>query len=147
MDGEEVEAIPIPRAHTDGDTVVRFHVADLLMTGDFYRSEGFPNIDKGNGGSLIGTIEGLGVVIEMAGPNTKIIPGHGPIVDREAMVAQRDMILAIRDRVAHLIQQGKTEEEVLAAHPTSDYDAKIPQAAQTSARFVGQLYAELKAAK
>jgi cyclase len=147
IDGEEVEAIPIPRAHTDGDTVVRFHNEDLLMTGDFYRSEGFPNIDRGNGGSLNGTIDGLNATIAMVGPDTKIIPGHGPIVDRSAMVAQRDMILAIRDRVAHLIQQGKTEKEVVAAHLTSDYDAKVPQAALTSDRFVSQIYAELKTAK
>jgi cyclase len=147
MNGEEVEAIPIQRAHTDGDTLVRFHGADVLMTGDFYRSVGFPNIDRTNGGSLNGMIEGLGAVIGMAGPNTKIIPGHGPTVDRAAVIAHRDMILAIRDRVAQLVQQGKTAEEVLAVHPTSDYDAKIPTAAQSSDRFVGQLYAELKPAK
>jgi cyclase len=147
MDGEEVELIPIPRAHTDGDTLVRFHAADVLMTGDFYRSTGFPNIDRVNGGSLNGMIDGLGAVIGTAGPNTKIVPGHGPTVDRMAVIAHRDMILAIRDRVAQLIQQGKTAEEVLASHPTSDYDAKVPMVAGSSDRFVGQLYAELKPAK
>src|SRR4029079_2617384 len=94
MDGEEVEAIPVRVAHTDGDTMVRFHMADILMTGDFYRSVGYPNIDRTNGGSLNGMLDGLGIVAGLAGPNTKIIPGHGPTVDRMAVMAHRDMILA-----------------------------------------------------
>ena len=147
MNGEDVDLIPIPRAHTDGDTLVHFVHADVLMTGDYYRSVGYPNIDRANGGTLNGMLEGIGATIGVAGPHTKIIPGHGPTVDRAGITAHRDMILAIRDRVAQLVQQGKTAEEVLAAHPTADYDAIIPQAAQTSERFVGQLYAELKAAK
>ena len=80
----------------------------------------------------------------MAGPHTKIIPGHGATVDRAAVVAHRDMILAIRDKIAPLVQQGKTVEEVLAAKPTSDYDAAVPNSDTTSERFVRQVYAELK---
>lgn len=144
MNGEEVEAIAIPRAHTDGDTLVRFPAEDLIMTGDFFRSVGYPNIDRNSGGSLQGMLDGLGRVIGMMGPDTRVIPGHGPMVDRAAIIAHRDMILAIRDKVAQLVRDGKTVEEVQAAHPTSDYDAQVPQAAQTSERFIGQLYAELK---
>jgi glyoxylase-like metal-dependent hydrolase (beta-lactamase superfamily II) len=114
------------------------------MTGDYYRSIQFPNIDRTNGGSLNGMIEGLGITIGLAGPNTKIIPGHGPMVDRAAVIAHRDMILAIRDKVAALVQQGKSVEDVLAAKPTSDYDATVPNSSTTSERFVRQLYAELK---
>jgi cyclase len=143
MDGEEVQLIPIHRAHTDGDTLVHFVNNDVLMTGDYYRSVQFPNIDRVNGGSLDGMIEGLGMTIGLAGPNTKIIPGHGPMVDRAAVIAHRDMILAIRDKVAALVQQGKTVDEVLAAKTTSDFD-NIPNASTTSERFVRQLYAELK---
>jgi cyclase len=143
MDGEEVQLIPIHRAHTDGDTLVHFVNNNVLMTGDYYRSIQFPNIDRVNGGSLDGMIEGLGMTIGLAGPNTKIIPGHGPMVDRAAVIAHRDMILAIRDKVNALVQQGKTVDEVLAAKPTSDYD-NIPNASTTSERFVRQLYAELK---
>jgi cyclase len=79
----------------------------------------------------------------MAGPKTRIVPGHGPMVDRAALISHRDMILAIRAKVAALVQQGKTVEEVLAAKPTSDFD-NIPNASTTSERFVRQLYAELK---
>jgi cyclase len=144
MDGEDVHLIPIPRAHTDGDTLVYFPSNDVLMTGDYFRSIQYPNIDRANGGSLNGMLEGLSITIGMAGPNTKIIPGHGPTVDRAALTAHRDMILVVRDKVAALVQQGKTVEEVLAAKPTSDYDSIVPGASTTSERFVRQLYAELK---
>ncbi len=74
MDGEDVELIPIPQAHTDGDTLVYFPDSDVIMCGDFYRSVQYPNIDRANGGSLNGMLAGLGVVIGLAGPNTKIVP-------------------------------------------------------------------------
>lgn len=145
MNGEDIQLIPVPVAHTDGDTMVRFPVADVLMTGDFYRSLGYPNIDRNNGGSLKGMVEGLNAVIQAAGPNTKIIPGHGAIVDKAAVAAHRDMIMGVRDRVAQLIQQGKTTEEATAAKPASEYDSRVTGAtAQTADRFVGQVYAELR---
>jgi len=147
MNGEEVRLIPIPRAHTDGDTLVRFEMSDVIMTGDFYRSIQFPNIDRANGGSLNGMLDGLAYIIGQAGPNTKIIPGHGPMVDRNAVIAHRDMILGIRDRVAKLVDQGQTVEQVVAAKPAADYDGKVQEAGTTRDRFVGQLYAELKSTK
>lgn len=147
MDGEEIHLIPIRAAHTDGDTLVRFENADVLMTGDFFRSVGYPNIDRTNGGTLNGLLNGLATTIGLAGPNTKIIPGHGPTTDRAGVIAHRDMVLGVRDRVAQLIKEGKTADQVIAAHPTAEYDARIPQATMTSERFVGQLYAELAEAK
>ncbi len=148
MDGETVDLIPVAKAHTDGDTMLYFHNADVIMTGDFYRSIGYPNIDHVNGGSLDGMLAGLAEVVALAGPNTKIIPGHGPIVDRNAVAAQRDMILGVRNEVAKLVQEGKTQEEIVSAHPTAAYDANVAPAApngdRMADRFVGQLYAELK---
>jgi cyclase len=151
LDGETVDAIPIRRAHTDGDTMVYFHNADALMIGDFFRSIGYPNIDRANGGSLNGMLAGLAQAIALAGPNTKIIPGHGAMVSRNEVVAQRDMILALRDAVAKMIQQGKTLQEVVAAHPTAAFDAQVAPAAangeRNADRVVGQLYAELTPGK
>jgi glyoxylase-like metal-dependent hydrolase (beta-lactamase superfamily II) len=144
MDGEEIHLIPAPKAHTDGDTFVQFVNANVIMTGDFFRSIQFPNIDRANGGSLPGLIDALNAVIATAGPATKIVPGHGPVVDRSAVAAHRDMVVAIRDKVAKLVSEGKTQEQVIAAKPTADYDAKVQQAGTTADRFVGQLYAELK---
>ncbi len=144
LDGETVDLIPIRKAHTDGDTMVYFHNADIIMSGDFFRSAGYPNIDRTNGGSLDGMLAGLAQVVALAGPNTKIIPGHGPIVDRSAVAAQRDLLLGVRDEIAKLVKEGKTEEEVIAAHPTAAYDAKVTQVPGSLERFIGQMYAELK---
>jgi cyclase len=143
MNGQNIQLIPIIRAHTDGDTLVRFPGLDIMMTGDYYRSVGYPNIDRANGGSLPGLLEALAVTIGRAGPKTKIIPGHGPMVDRNAVVAHRDMVLAIRDRVRDMVRQGKNAKEIIAAKPTADYDSKVEQAAMTSERFINQLYVEL----
>ena len=151
MDGETIDLIPIRRAHTDGDTMVYFHNADVIMTGDFYRSIGYPNIDRVNGGSLDGMLEGLSEVIALAGPNTKIIPGHGAIVDRTAVMAHRDMILGVRNQVAMLLKQGKSSDDTVAAHPTSGFDANVlpaaPNGDKMADRFVAQVYAELKPGK
>jgi cyclase len=151
LNGETADAIPVPRAHTDGDTMIYFHNADVLMTGDFYRSIGYPNIDRTNGGSLNGMIDGLAAVVALAGPSTKIVPGHGPVVDKKAVAAQREMIIAIRDKVEQMVKQGKTADEVLAAHVTNPYDAEVPPASpngdRNADRFISQLYAELKQSK
>jgi glyoxylase-like metal-dependent hydrolase (beta-lactamase superfamily II) len=148
MNGEQVQLIPVRVAHTDGDTLVRFPGVDVLMTGDYFRSIGYPNIDRNNGGSLNGMLEGLGQTIGLAGPNTRVIPGHGPVTNRAGLIAHRDMLLAIRDRVAGLVKQGKTQPEVIAAKPTADYDARVPEITpQTTERFIGQLYAELSGAR
>ena len=147
MNGEEIQMIAVPRAHTDGDTMVYFPGLDVIMTGDFYRSIQYPNVDRANGGSLPGLLDGLGAVIGHAGPNTKIIPGHGPTVDRTAVIAHRDLAMTVRDRVARLVDQGKSEDEVVAAKVTADLDSKVQEVGMTSERFVRQVYAELKSAR
>jgi cyclase len=147
MNGEEIQLIAVPRAHTDGDTMVVFPGLDLIMTGDFYRSIQYPNIDRANGGSLQGMLDGLGEVIGRAGPATKIVPGHGPTVTRAAVATHRDMILTVRDRIAKLVDAGKTEDEAVAAKVLADFDGKIEQVGTTGDRFVRQVYAELKGAR
>jgi cyclase len=146
IDAEDVRLIPIRNAHTDGDTLVSFTTHDILAVGDYYRGVGYPYVDLKSGGSLTGILDGLGATIGRAGPHTKIIPGHGPVTDRNSLIAQRDMILAVRDKVAALVAQNKTLEEVIAAKPTADFDAQVPQSAQTADSFVTWLYAEVKAA-
>ena len=84
--------------------------ADVLMTGDVFRSTGYPNIDLTVGGSLNGMIAALRVLLAEAGPNTTVVPGHGNITNRAAIHSHLDMAVVIRDRVAALIAQGKTQE-------------------------------------
>jgi glyoxylase-like metal-dependent hydrolase (beta-lactamase superfamily II) len=143
MNGEQVQLVPIPAAHTDGDTLVKFVNADVIMTGDFYRSVGYPNIDRANGGTVNGMAAGLNKIIELASPSTKIVPGHGPTVDKAAVAAHRDILTGVRDKIAPMVKKGMTLEQVNTAKPTADFDAKVQGIGTTGERFVGQVYAEL----
>jgi cyclase len=146
VDGEDVRLLPVLAAHTDGDTVVSFPGHDILAVGDIFRSVGYPYADLASGGSLAGILEGLSEIVDRAGPATRIIPGHGPIVSRDAVLAQRDMILGLRAKVQKLVEQGKTLDEIIATHPTADIDARVPQGTpQTRDRFVTWVYKEVVA--
>ena len=147
MNGEDVQLIPVPNAHTDGDTMIYFTKADVLATGDFYRSIQYPNIDLNNGGSLKGVVDGLNQVVALAKPTTKIAPGHGPVVDKTVVAANIELINTIRNRVAALVAQGKTQDDVIAAKPLADLDAKVQQPGTTGDRFLGQVYMQVKAGK
>jgi glyoxylase-like metal-dependent hydrolase (beta-lactamase superfamily II) len=153
MDGETVELIPVRAAHTGGDTMVRFDNADAIMIGDFYRNFGYPFIDTANGGTLDGALLAIDQTILLAGPNTKLIPGHGTIINRSDLVPYRAMIVDVHSKVSDMIRQGKSLQEVLAAHLTAPYDAKVPGGLLpagngTSAdRFVSMVYQQLKAGR
>jgi len=148
INGEDVQLIPVPVAHTDGDTMVYFPNTNVIMTGDFYRSTGYPNIDRANGGTMNGMLAGFDAIIRLARPDTKIVPGHGAIVDKTAVAAHKAMMEGVRDKVAPLVRQGKTQEEVVAAKLTAEFDSKVTGATPTTAdRFVGQLYQELKGSR
>jgi hypothetical protein len=102
------------------------------MIGDFSRNYGYPYIDIANGGSLRGMLDGLDATMELAGPDTKLVPGHGTIIKREDIVPYRDMIFAVREKVQQMIAQGKTLQDVLAAKVTAPFDAKVPRRAPAS---------------
>ena len=144
MNGEIARAIPVPVAHTNGDTMVYFENADVLMSGDFYRSEGYPNIAIQNGGSLEGMLLGLGLVIGTSGPDTRILPGHGPIVDRDEVRAHRDMMLILMGQVQERLDQGMTEDQILTAGLTNAFDAQVRNPGTTNERFIRQLVQELQ---
>ncbi|MGE0593910.1 MAG: MBL fold metallo-hydrolase [Vicinamibacterales bacterium] len=147
MNGEEVRIVPLPPSHTDGDTVVKFVTADVLSTGDVFRSVGFPNIDRTNGGTLDGLLQSLDTFIALAGPNTKVAPGHGAVTNREALVFHRQVVVTVRDRVAAAMAQGRSVEEVVASKPTADFDERVGNAMASADRFVQQVYAELRGAR
>jgi cyclase len=151
LNGEVVDLIPVRGAHTGGDTMIRFEHADVIMIGDFYRNYGYPFIDTNNGGTLKGALEALDATMQLAGPNTRLIPGHGTIIHRADIVPYRDMILDVQAKVQQMIGQGASEQEVLAAKLTAPYDAKVPgglapAGSGTSAdRFVSMVYSQLNA--
>lgn len=142
---EEVRAFLAPPAHTDGDTFVYFPDSDVLHLGDVFRTTSYPIIDVYNGGTLAGTIEALTMAIEMAGPETKVIPGHGlEIVGVAAMEEFLAMIVDVRDRVQGLISDGRSLDDVMAAAPTAAYDDRWGQEASwTAADFVPVVYHQL----
>jgi cyclase len=144
MNGETARAIPVAVAHTNGDTMVYFENADVLMTGDFYRSAGYPNIAIQNGGSLQGMLDGLGRVIGASGPATRILPGHGPIVNRDAVRAHRDMMLVLMEQVQERVSQGMTDDQIVAAGLTNAFDAQVTNPGTTNERFIRQLVQELQ---
>jgi len=123
LNGEQVRTIPVAPAHTDGDSFIHFVNSDVLHLGDVFRTVGYPFIDTATGGTLQGMLDAVGVAIGMAGPNTKIIPGHGTVATRADVIAYRDMILDVKTRVAALVAQGMNYDQVAAAHPTARYDA------------------------
>jgi cyclase len=143
LNGETVQLVPLVAAHTDGDTAVKFEQADVLMTGDVYRSQGFPAAAIGNGGSVLGTIAALDRLVTLAGPNTKVVPGHGPVVDRAALAFHRDMAVTVRDRVAAQLREGKSPEQIRASKPTADFEERVGGPANFITQFVDGLIAEL----
>jgi cyclase len=127
-------------AHTDGDTWVYFDDANVLDTGDTFGNTGSYNtIDFANGGDIRGLIRAVDAFLKVSNDQTKIVPGHGALANKANLVAWREMLVTSRDRIQKLVNEGKTEQEVLAAKPLADLDAKWaanPQQAQNWTKMV-----------
>ena len=121
---ETVRIGAYPSSHTDGDLYVYFEKADVLATGDTYWNGFYPFIDHVAGGNIDGMIEAADANIALATEKTIVVPGHGPVSDRAGLIAYRDMLVRVRDKVVALRKQGKTLSETIAAKPSSDFDAK-----------------------
>lgn len=140
LNGEEVRVIPMPPGHTDGDSIIHFVDSDVIHTGDMFRTVAFPVIDRGNGGTLPGTIDSLGILAGMAGPDTKILPGHGVVSSRDDVIEFRDMVIAVADRVEALVAGGAASyDEVAAADPTAEFNDRWGD----PNRFLTAVYEEL----
>jgi cyclase len=130
FNGEAVQIIHQPAAHTDGDSMVYFRGADVLATGDIFVTTSYPIIDLAHGGTLQGLIDGLNHILDIAVPEfrleggTMIVPGHGRLCDAADVAYYRDMVTVLRDRVQDQIKRGKTLEQVKAASLTKDYDGR-----------------------
>lgn len=131
-------------AHTDGDTYVQFVRANVLSTGDTVTIGRYPNIDFANGGNIKGMIRAANTYVSLSNKNTKIVPGHGPLANREQLIEYRKMLVTARDRMAKLIKEGKTEQDVLALKPFVDLDAKWAANDQASQNWIRVVYNSLK---
>ncbi len=120
--GQTVEIIHAPPAHTDGDLIVHFVEADVLQTGDTFDHGFYPDIDIEHGGTIDGMIAFYDTLYRMCGPNTKVIPGHGTLATRDDIRAYQAMLREVRARVARAIEQGVSEQALIASHPLDDLD-------------------------
>ncbi|MEP6960924.1 MAG: MBL fold metallo-hydrolase [Acidobacteriota bacterium] len=128
FNGEGVEVLYQPNAHTDGDSMVYFRYSDVISAGDILNPAGYPAIDTAKGGSYQGVLNGLNFILDLAIPEfraqggTMVIPGHGRLMDTGDVANYRNMVQIIGDRVADLVRKGRTLDQIKAAKPTLDFD-------------------------
>jgi cyclase len=135
----------IYNAHTDGDSYVHFPDANVLATGDIFGNTGrYNTIDFGNGGDVRGLVRALDEYIKVANDDTKVVPGHGALATKANLVAFREMLVTSRDRVQKLFNEGKSEQEVIAAKPLADLDAKWSTTPEQATNWVRMVYNSFK---
>jgi glyoxylase-like metal-dependent hydrolase (beta-lactamase superfamily II) len=154
LNGEAVEVLRQPAAHTDSDAVVFFRRSDVVVAGDVLDTRHFPVIDVDRGGSIQGEIAALNRIVDLAVPSvplvsheggTIVIPGHGRLCEQYDVVEYRDMVTVIRDRVRDLMKAGRSLAEVQAAQPAKGYMGRYGNAGGdwTAGRFVEAVYRSL----
>ncbi len=140
FDNRTADLNHIANAYTDGDTFVWFKTANVLATGDTFVNGRYPDIDFANGGNIDGMIAAADTYLKLTDTKTKIVPGHGPIADKTDLLDFYTMLVVARDRMDMLIQDGKSESDVLAERPFADLDAKWAPSEVASKNFVRVLY-------
>ena len=138
--GRHIGVTHIGEAHTDGDAIVHFPRADVFHMGDTFFRDRYPFIDVNSGGGVDGVIAAADFVLEQAGDDTRIIPGHGDLASAADLRGYRDMLATVRERVAAMAADGSSEDEVVAAALTSDLDAVW---GENSEGFVRAVYISL----
>jgi cyclase len=124
VNGEELHAFHVPRAHTDGDLIVHFTGSDVVHLGDVFFNGFYPFIDGGSGGTPEGVIAAYDRVLALAGEKTRLIPGHGPLASRADLQTQRDMLATVLARLQALRRAGRSDSEIRAAKPSAEFDAR-----------------------
>lgn len=151
FNGEGIQLFHMPKAHTDGDSIVHFRGTDVIAMGDLMSTGSYPVIDVAKGGTINGVLEGLNRVLDMSiaefrlEGGTLMVPGHGRLVDSADVAYYRDMLTIIRDRVEDLIKKGRTLEQVKAANVSGDYDTEYGSATGpwTTTNFIEAVYRTL----
>lgn len=150
FNGEPIEMLHPAAAHTDGDVMVFFRRSDVIATGDIINTLGYPSFDAKRGGSIAGLLSALNDVIEVTVPRfnqqagTRVIPGHGRILNEQDVVEYRDMMTIIHDRVKLAVDKGMTLAQLTAQQPTLDYDGLYSKPGWTGEILVEAIYNDLK---
>jgi glyoxylase-like metal-dependent hydrolase (beta-lactamase superfamily II) len=143
LNGDTIHVIHVPNAHTDGDSLVHWGKGDVLHMGDTYFNQvSYPFIDLSSNGSIDGLIAAVNRGLEFAGPNTKIIPGHGPMATRADLTAYRDMLVDVRGKVAAGIAAGQSLAQIQAVSPATRYG--MPSGFIKPSAFVQAVYESLR---
>jgi cyclase len=156
MNDEGIEVLYQPNAHSDADSFVMFRKSDVVVTGDIMDTTRFPVIDVAHGGSIQGEIDALDRLIDLTiapipyiykDVGTYVIPGHGRVCEQMEVVDYRDMVVTLRDNVADLMKQGKTLDQIKAAHPALAYETRYGREPGVTDSFVESIYKSLTAKK
>jgi cyclase len=149
FNGEGIQIIHVPNAHTDGDSVVWFRGSDVIAAGDILETDRYPSIDLERGGNVKGVIDGLNMLLDITYPEfrgqggTMLVPGHGRLCYANDVAYYRDMITIVRDRVQYLIDKKNTLEQIKAARITRDYDPLYGTEPGSTDRFIEAIYRSL----
>jgi glyoxylase-like metal-dependent hydrolase (beta-lactamase superfamily II) len=156
LNGDGIQILHVPAAHSDGDSIVFFRRADVIVTGDTLDTTRFPVIDVAKGGSIQGEIDALNRLVDMTVPpfplafredRTYLIPGHGFLCDFADLVEYRSMVTIVRDRIQDMVDKGMTLEQVQAADPTQGFRKRYgaDTGSWTTNMFIEAVYKSLTA--
>ncbi len=140
LNGDTVQAIHVPHAHTDGDSFIYFNVANVIHAGDIFFNGFYPFIDVQHGGSVKGMIVATDKILSMSDNDTKIIAGHGPLGDKAQLASYRLMLATAYERLKALKEDGKTVEEVIAAKPLADLEEEWGDGLFKGERWIELVY-------
>jgi len=152
FNGESIQILHQPSAHTDGDSIVYLRRSDVISAGEILSTLSFPKIDRTAGGRLQGVLDGLIRILDLAIPGEKeeagtmIVPGHGRVCDEADVEFYREVVTIVRDRVQALVTKGATRQQVLAAHPALEFERRYSTPEWTTEMFVGAVDDDIRSA-
>ncbi len=139
INGEEIRAIHVPNAHTDGDVLVHFRGSDVLHMGDTFFNGTYPFIDVSSGGSAEGLVAALDRALAIASDKTRIVPGHGPLATKAELQTWRDMVATVTQRIKDRRKAGRSDAEIKAEKPAQDFDARYARGFINAERFIDMM--------
>jgi glyoxylase-like metal-dependent hydrolase (beta-lactamase superfamily II) len=140
LNGDTLHAFHVPRAHTDGDSVIHFKSANVIHTGDIFFNGFYPFIDVDHGGTVKGMIQAADAILALADADTKIIPGHGPLGDKAQLQAYRDMLTTAYKRLSGIKAKGMGVEEAVREKPLADLEELWGRGMFPGEKWVGLIY-------
>jgi hypothetical protein len=141
LNGDAIHIVHQPPGYSDADAIAHFHVANLVYLGEVFPGNGYPAIDRAQGGKLDGLLKTLDA---WSGDKIRVIPARGNVTTGAEVKVFHDMIVNVRDRVQHMMQAGQTEEQIIAAHPSSASDARWGHGRVTPDEFVHEIYRAIR---